>query len=156
MPGTPTTLVARYRDVTPPAAPAPKRPTTPAAPDRVGPAFGFNPRTALFARRSRLRGVVSDPSGIKRMRVAVGRKYRNGRCAWWSTRRKRLSAPTRRCDRPAWITATLKRRRAGVYDWGVRLRRRLPAGDYRVALRAEDLRGNASQRVGNPPRLRKR
>ena len=100
--------------------------------------------------------MVSDPSGVKRMRVAVGRKARNGLCAWWSTKRRRLSAPTRRCDRPAWITATLSLRRKGVYDWGVRLRRRLPAGAYRLALRAEDLPGNAARRLGNGPRLRRR
>ena len=154
VPGGPSTLVARYRDVTPPAPAAP--PSKPARPDRSGPVFGFDSKRGLHSRRSRLRGVVADPSGVKRMRVAVGRKYRNGLCAWWSTKRKRLSAPTRRCDRPAWITATRARRRNGAYDWGVRLRRRLPAGDYRVALSAEDLRGNAAQRLGNGPRLRER
>ena len=109
MPGTPTTLVARYRDVTP-APPAPRAPRPPdhAGPDRAGPTFGFNSgATGLHTRRSRLRGVVADPSGVKRMRVAVGRKYRNGLCAWWSTKCKRLSAPD-----PALRPAGLDRRDA--------------------------------------------
>ena len=157
VPGAPITLVARYRDVTP-APPAPPPPASPAkpAPDRAGPTFGFNSKTALHTRGSRLRGVVADPSGLKRMRVAVGRKSRDGLCAWWSTKRKRLSAPTRRCDKPVWIAATLKRRSKGTYEWGIRLRRRLPRGAYRIALSAEDPLGNAARRLGNGPRLRSR
>ena len=155
VPGTPLTLVARYTDVTSPLPKPTPKPTP--KPDRTGPTFGFSSKTGLHGRRSRLRGVVADPAGIKRMRVAVGRKYRNGLCSWWSTKRKRLSAPTRRCDKPVWITAKLVRRGKGAtYDWDVRLRRRLPTGAYRIAFSAEDLLANAARRLGNGPRLRAR
>jgi hypothetical protein len=160
VPGTPTWLVARYTDVTPPAPPAkPAAPAKPAppAPDRSGPTFAFNSRTALYARGARLRGTVTDPSKVRLMQVAVGRRNRRGRCYWWSATRRRLSATARSCSRPRWITAKLGAPSAkGAHRWVARLRRALPRGRYRIALKAVDGRGNVSRRVGNALTLKRR
>jgi glucose/arabinose dehydrogenase len=160
VPGTPTWLVARYTDVTPPAPPAkpavPAKPAPP-APDRSGPTFAFNSKAALYARGTRLRGTVTDPSKVRLMQVAVGRRNRRGRCYWWSATRRRLSATASSCSRPRWITAKLGAPSAkGAYRWVARLRRALPRGRYRIALKAVDGRGNVTRRVGNALTLRRR
>ena len=100
---------------------------------------------------------MTDASKVKRMQVAVGRKRRDGRCYWWSAKRRRMSATTRSCSRPRWITAKLGAPSAkGAYRWVARLRRALPRGRYRIALKAIDGRGNVSRRVGNALTLKRR
>jgi len=139
------------RDAKPsPPKPSPA-PVTPKSPsifvDRSGPSIAFNNRRGLRGGRV-LRGRVSDPSGVKKMQVAVT-SARDGRCRSWSPRRRRFGrASQRACGRPALFLARL-RRSAGGYVWTARLGARLRRGRYRVTLRAEDARGNVTRGTGS-------
>jgi len=126
--------------------PAPVKPKPPSVlPDRRGPSIAFNARRGLRGRT--VKGRVSDPSGVKRMQVAVT-SARDGRCRSWSPRRRRFGRASRRaCARPAFFSARL-RRSGGGYVWTARLGARLARGRYVVALRAVDGRGNVAARTG--------
>jgi hypothetical protein len=129
---------------TPPPSVAP---SPPAAPAPILPADTAGPRlrlTKIRLRRGRISGTVSDPSGVRSVKVAVRRRLPRGGCAWWLRPRRRLSHGRKSCDRPRWMRARLRRREGRVL-WSVRLGGRLPAGVFRVLVRAVDNNGNASR-----------
>ena len=132
---------------TPPSAPPPAAPVPPAAPAPAVTADSAGPRlrvTRIRPRRGRISGTASDPSGVRSVKVAVRRRSRGGGCAWWLRARRRLSNGHKRCDRPRWMRAGL-RRRDGRVLWSVRLRAKLPPGAFRVLGRAVDGKGNAAR-----------
>ncbi len=130
------TLTARYRDVTPTIVKPAPPPVLP-PPDHSGPRLRFK---KLDARNGMLNGTVSDAAGVKTVYVALGHATENRRCHWWVTSAGRLSRGTRPCSKPLWIRAALK-----GSNWTAKLnRRRVPAGYYRLVLRAVDRLGNTS------------
>ncbi len=136
--GTVTRIV--YRTPAPPVAPPPAAP--PAAPlDRRGPRLRLR---SVKPRRGRISGTASDGSGIRNVMVSVRRRLRGGGCSWWLRPKRRMSTGKQRCDRPRWMKAKLARRN-GVVLWSVRLHGRLPAGTFRVLVRATDRKGNTSK-----------
>jgi glucose/arabinose dehydrogenase len=131
-------LVARYRDAGPVLKPNGFGPGA----DRLG------PRIALRRARSRtLTGTVSDPSGVKRLDVALRGRKRGGRCRWWSPTTGRLARNGGRCTKPRWMKAKLKQASARQWSWSVALHGRLRTGRYAVAVRATDGAGNVSDRL---------
>jgi hypothetical protein len=135
---------------------------------------GLAPRSARIARRNRrvtrrrlhLRGTVrerdcADRTGLPgelrsraprnrvgRVRVAVARIGAKGRCRYLRLRgrRGRLGV-RRRCSRPAYLPARVRRsRQPGVFVWGLRRRVTLPPGRYRVLVSGVDSRGNRERR----------
>ena len=133
-------LIAVYRD-TSPGAPAPPGGQAPSGSDEQGPKLRL---LELSARRGRVRGSASDPSGIERVAVALRSRSGAKDCAWWLSRRKAMSGANRSCKRPAWIKARLVRAAGGV-RFGVRLGRPVPPGRYRVIVKAVDRAGNATK-----------
>jgi hypothetical protein len=133
------TLTAHYRYVTPTIVKPAPPPVLP-APDHSGPRLRFK---KLDARKGLLSGTVSDAAGVKTVYVAMGHAIEGKRCHWWATSVGRLSRTTRSCSKPRWIRATLK----GT-AWTAKLnRKRVPAGHYRVLLRAVDRLGNTSSKL---------
>ena len=55
-----------------------------------------------------------------------------------------MSVSARRCDRPRWMDARLAST-SGDVEWLLDLGKRLPAGSYRVLVRARDTAGNVSE-----------
>lgn len=78
---------------------------------------------------SRISGrVKADSVGVAGVSVAVLRRA-NGRCAWWSSRRKAFAMGS--CTRPRWVTAS------GDERWQLRVRRRaFKRGNYSAYVRA--------------------
>ena len=147
-----TTLKARYRDVTPRTLGA--TPVLPAR-DARGPQLTFSARTGFDPRRGVVAGGAQDPSGVKRVDVAVARALRGGGCRWWLPSKGRLSRDQRSCRRPEWIPAKLSGG-AGAPRWKASLRRRgVPAGGYRLLFRAIDLQGNETRLLGDGARVAK-
>jgi hypothetical protein len=137
-----TELTANYTQrtsppVDPPPGVPPTNPTPPA--DRSGPALRL---LGINAARGRIRGSVSDPSGVSGVKVALRARLRQDECAWWLAGKRRMSVEPRRCDRPRWINARLAAT-SGDVQWLLVLGKRLPPGAYRVLVRAEDTKGNA-------------
>jgi glucose/arabinose dehydrogenase len=122
-------------------APSSPGPSTPPIADGKGPALRL---VAVNAARGRIRGVVSDPSGVAAVQVALRARQQRQRCRWWLAGRRKLSASLRRCDRPRWLGARLAAT-SGNARWLAVLGRRLPPGSYRVLVRARDTAGNVSQ-----------
>jgi PKD repeat protein len=130
------TLTARYRDVTPTIVKPAPPPVLP-PPDHSGPRMRFK---KLDARKGMLSGTVSDAAGVKAVYVAMGHAVEGKRCHWWAASVGRLSRTTRSCSKPRWIRATLK-----GSGWTAKLnRKRVPAGYYRLLLRAVDRLGNTT------------
>jgi glucose/arabinose dehydrogenase len=156
MPAGDLTLTARYGTVlgppAPPAPPAPPSPSprSPTAPqDARPPRLAFNVRRGINAKRGRLTGIVADPSGVRRVDVALRRAKRaRGKCLWWSRKAKRVRSRATRCGRPAFMRAKLRRSR-GRTRWILALRKRLPRGRYVVVFRTMDRAGNVGR--GRPP-----
>jgi glucose/arabinose dehydrogenase len=143
-PDSAVTMTARYRDVTPPivqqapttSLPPPVLP----APDKSGPRLHYKK-----LKKGVLSGTVSDAAGVRSVYVALGRKNARKRCAWWATSAGRLARKAVACTKPRWIRAKLK----GT-TWTAKLGRKpIPAGSYRLVIRARD-------RLGNPTDLFKR
>jgi Domain of unknown function (DUF1929)/PKD domain len=111
----------------------------PGLPDTTGPRLRL---LGVNAARGRIRGSAADPAGVESVKVALRRKLRGG-CSWWLKGKRRMSANPRRCDRPRWINARLAATSGGV-RWQLALGKRLPAGTYRVLVRAADTEGNKS------------
>jgi glucose/arabinose dehydrogenase len=134
-------LSANYRERggqgVPPPPPAPPAPP----PDRTGPALRL---LGVNASRGRIRGTVTDPSGVSAVQVALRGRLARGKCSWWLARQRRMSASGRRCDRPRWMNARLTST-SGEVRWQLALGRRLPAGKYRVLVRAADTEDNLSE-----------
>ncbi len=134
----------------PPAAGPPAGGTSPppasGQPPAGPPADGRGPSLRLLGvntARGRIRGSVTDPSGIAVVEVALRRKLRSGDCSWWLERQRAMSAQPRRCDRPRWIDARLSST-SGDVRWLLALGKRLPQGNYQVMMRAADTAGNSS------------
>jgi hypothetical protein len=129
-----------------PAATATPQPSPKPAADRHGPVIRLG-HTGFSARRGVLAGQVLDPSGIRRVDVALrARPVKSRRCRWWSRRAGRL-ARRASCAHPRWIRARL-RRHGSVVDWRATLGGRVPRGLYVVQLRAVDMKGNVTTRIG--------
>ena len=99
--------------------------------------------TKVKVRRGIITGTASDPSGVRRVMVAVRHRLRGG-CAWWLRPERRLSTGRKPCDRPRWMRARLRRDERPDL-WSVRLRGPLPPGRFRVLVRAVDRAGNAAR-----------
>lgn len=146
--------VARWVLLAHPLPPSPSstlpgtaRKPAPKATDKRGPTFEFTAATGFNARRGVIAGRVLDPSGVKKVAVALGMKpHRSRRCDWWSRRSARF-AHAASCAHPRWINATL-RRQGSAFRWRVTLRHRIPRGRYFIDLRAWDGKGNVTTRTG--------
>jgi glucose/arabinose dehydrogenase len=123
----------------PPVDPEP----TPPAPraDTAGPLLRL---LAVNAGLGRVRGSVTDPSGVSAVQVALRARLGRTDCSWWLAHRRRMSVSARRCDRPRWINARLAST-SGEVQWLLALGRRLPAGKYRVLVRAMDTEDNLTE-----------
>jgi len=147
VPAEPTELTANYAERAsppgePPGEPPPGIPPVdpdpiPPTPDRVGPALRL---LGVNAGRGRIRGAVTDPSGVSAVEVAL-RARRADECGWWLAAKRRISEAPRRCDRPRWINARLTAT-SGEVQWLLVLGKRLPPGTYRVLVRGTDTAGN--------------
>jgi glucose/arabinose dehydrogenase len=136
IPSSDVAFIAGYRDVGP--AVAPTGGFGP-GPDKLG------PRIALGrAAPRRLTGSVSDPSGIKSLRVGLRSAARKGGCRWWSTKLGRLARKKSQCAKVRWMKALLKPAGAGASTWTVDLNGRLPKGRFKLVFRAVDKAGNVS------------
>lgn len=109
--------------------------------DRTGPLLRV---TRVSPRRGRVYGTALDKSGVRRVQVALRRPLKAGGCSWWLTAKKRMASAARRCDRPRWLPAALTETADGV-SWLAETRTPLPAGRYRVVVRAFDSLSNPSQ-----------
>jgi PKD repeat protein len=108
-------------------------------PDKTGPRIVL---TRANARR--LLGKVSDPSGVKRVAVALRARKRRGGCRWWSAKAARLVHKGGDCSKPRWMRAVLRAPGAGESRWRLVLNGRLPKGRYTLAFRGVDGAGNVS------------
>lgn len=129
-----------------PGSGAPGTPGAPSPPGGSGPSDNTGPRLRLLgvnATRGRIRGSAADGSGVARVRVALRRRVKGGRCGWLLKKNGKVRLVRRRCDRPRWMTAGLTPTRAGA-RWLLALGRSIPPGSYRVLARASDVHGNAS------------
>jgi hypothetical protein len=117
----------------------------PSCRDTLAPTARFT-RAAQTARRRRLvlSGRASDRSNCRRARAGVRRvvvsvALRTGKRCRFLRSDGRLGTP-RSCARQAFLPAR------GTTRWSFTLRRRLPRGRYRVAVKAMDRAGNAQSR----------
>src|SRR6185436_4430213 len=136
-------LVARYRDTGPAPFAAVPAGLAPAG-DKLGPVVRLRSRRPART----LRGSVSDPSGVRELKVALRRG-----CRWWNSIAGRLSRG-RKCTKPVWMTPALKPVGQGKWAWSVKLRGHPPHGRYIVRVRAADSLGNVSQTLAGKARLR--
>ncbi len=109
-------------------------------PDTAGPTVRLQRNIARLIRRGLLSGSVSDPNGVGRVDVGLA-QVRGKRCRWWRPR-KGLTRRASSCARPSWMRA-----RISGSKWTIRLRGKVPAGRYRIALRARDRAGHESKRI---------
>ena len=137
--GTVTRITYAPPGPAPPASPPPPAPAPPA--DTRGPRLRLG---SIRPRRGLVSGTARDQSGVRRVEVAVRRRLRGRGCSWWLRSQGRMARKRLRCDRPRWMRAKLRRVESGV-RWSVRLRGRLPAGTYRVLVKATDRRGNVAR-----------
>ena len=136
IPATDLSLVARYRDAGP--ALAPTGGFGP-GPDKLGPRITFK-----GAGTRRLRGSVSDPSGVSSLRVGLRSAKRKGGCRWWRPKAGGLSRKQTGCAKPHWMKALLKPSGNGKWTWAVELHGRLPKGRLKLVFRAVDGAGNVA------------
>ena len=139
------TLTAAYQG--PPSLPIPASGADPSPGepgDSAGPHVLFNPARGLInGRKARLWGIVRDPSGVRKVLVALRqlRKPR-GRCLWWARGRGGFAEP-RSCRRPLYMPARLKGRDTRA-RWTLPLGGHLPPGRYLIFFRSLDAAGNAA------------
>jgi hypothetical protein len=117
--------------------------------DSTGPTLRL---TGVSPRRGRLRGLALDASGVRTVRVALRARRSDGGCSWWIPRLERMSAGRRSCKRPRLHAAELTPTDGGV-RWLAKLGGSLPAGRYRVIVRARDNAGNKSRLRAGPSTL---
>jgi glucose/arabinose dehydrogenase len=140
MPPNDLTLTARYGTVLGPPAPPPSPPAK--VPDKVAPKLIFNVRKGINVKKGRFSGTVSDPSGVRRVQLALrGAKKKAGKCRWWSKKAKKLNAKAAKCGKPAFMTAKLSKV-GGKTKWTLSLGTRVPKGRYVLVFRATDGAGN--------------
>jgi glucose/arabinose dehydrogenase/chitodextrinase len=99
--------------------------------------------TAVAAKRGRLRGSALDAGGVRLVQVALRGRRTEAGCRWWLPRLERMSIGRRLCERPRWL-ATERTAITGGVRWLANLGARLPAGRYRVVVRAFDDANNES------------
>jgi glucose/arabinose dehydrogenase/PKD repeat protein len=117
--------------------------------DSTGPTLRL---TGVSPRRGRLRGLALDASGVRAVRVALRERRSDGGCRWWIPRLERMSAGRRSCKRPRLHAAELTATDGGA-RWLAKLGGSLPAGRYRVVVRALDNAGNKSRLRAGPSTL---
>ena len=110
--------------------------------DKLGPVIRLRRRRAART----LTGTVSDPGGVRTLRIAVRARATRRGCRWWNARAGRL-ARRAKCAKPRWIKTRLKRLEPGTWAWSAKLGRRLPRGRYTVLVRALDGLGNVSSKL---------
>ena len=133
---------------------APGQPLPPAAPGAGGPIA--NDTTAPVSRLTglrrsyargrgprRLAGTVSDPSGVRVVKLRLARK-RGGRCSWYSGKQERFRGG--RCGRAPWFAIGDDAR------WSYLLPERLGRGSYTLEAKAVDRAFNRDDR--RPARVR--
>jgi hypothetical protein len=110
--------------------------------------LSFDPRRGLLRRgRALLRGTASDPSGLRRVQVALRQaRKEEGGCRWWMQRGGAFPPGARNCARPAYMTAKLNGSGENV-SWMLPLGGRLREGRYLLFFHSVDGAGN----VGGGP-----
>jgi hypothetical protein len=143
--GGPTTFTAKY------SAPALSLAVFSGA--STGPVDKRGPKLTLRspvrgARHGWLEGAVGDPSGVRRVEVALrARQVSRTGCRWWSLKARRLRRASA-CSAPAWIRARLSPLGTrNVWRWHVSLAAPLPRGGYVLFVRGEDRAGNVTRAV---------
>ena len=141
-----------------PAPPPTPPPTTPSGgggtPDRTGPKLRFRAKTGFDRRRWRLSGSASDPSGVRRVDLALARKQ-GARCRYWSPRRRDLGK-LRSCTRRRVFFRGSLALAGSPRRWSAKLRGPLPPGRYVLTLKGTDRKGNVSMRRGIHLRVKQR
>lgn len=123
-------------------------PQPPPPPPVDAPSITFDPGHGLVNhRRAVLRGTATDPSGVRKVQVALRQSQKQGgRCHWWSQRKGGFPKATSSCGRLAYMTAKLKGS-GEQFSWTLALGGHLSAGRYLLNFRTEDGAGN----VGGGP-----
>jgi glucose/arabinose dehydrogenase len=105
--------------------------------------LSFNPERGLVRRgKAVLRGTASDPSGLRRVQVALRQaRKEDGGCRWWMQRSGAFAAGPRSCGQPAYMTAKLKGAGEKV-SWVLPLGGQLHQGRYLLFFRSVDGAGN--------------
>jgi hypothetical protein len=142
-------LLARYRDTGPVPFAAASAGLGPGG-DKLGPVVRLRSRRPA----RKLTGTVTDPSGVRDLRVALRATAKRRGCRWWNAGAGRLGRATK-CAKPRWMKTTLKPLEQGTWAWSVKLGGRLPRGSYTIRVRAEDALGNVSQTLAGKPRIRR-
>lgn len=123
-----------------------------------------SPATLLFdskrglknRRRAVLRGTVRDPSGVRKVKVALrALRKEAGKCRWWSAARGDFAKRAKSCGKAAYMAAQLKGAGTEV-RWVLPLGGPLPAGRYLVYFRTVDKVGNVGAGPGGKPSVRLR
>jgi hypothetical protein len=97
-------------------------------------------RVVRLSGRSSDRGCGAKGAGkVKRVRVAVGRRYANERCRYLQPNNR--FGPLVSCLRTTYLSAR------GTTSWSIRLKRRLPRGRYVVWVRGVDAAGNVEHKA---------
>jgi glucose/arabinose dehydrogenase len=105
-------------------------------------------RGLVVARRSLLRGTARDPSGVRRVQVALrALAKRAGKCRWWSARLGGLAERGTSCAKPAYMGARLSGGGSEV-RWTLPLGGRILPGRYLLVFRTVDGEGNVGRGPG--------
>jgi hypothetical protein len=97
-------------------------------------------RAVRLSGRSRDRGCGAKGAGrVRRVRVAVGRRYADQRCRYLKPNNR--FGPLVSCLRTTYLSAR------GTTRWSIRLKRRLPRGRYVVWARGIDAAGNVEHKA---------
>jgi glucose/arabinose dehydrogenase len=150
------TLTALYQGP-PSTSPLPSGPPPSPPRDRVGPLLSFNPKGGLVkGRKASLRGTARDPSGVRKVGVALrALRKEAGKCRWWSAARGDFAKRAASCRKIAYMPAQLKGTGAEV-RWVLPLGGPLPAGKYILYFRTVDKAGNVGFGPGGKRSLRLR
>jgi glucose/arabinose dehydrogenase/PKD repeat protein len=110
--------------------------------------LSFDPKRGLLRRgKAVLRGTASDPSGLRRVQVALRQaRKEDGGCRWWMQSSGAFASGVRSCGRPAYMTAKLEGSGEKV-SWVLPLSGQLQEGRYLLFFHSVDGAGN----VGGGP-----
>jgi glucose/arabinose dehydrogenase len=104
--------------------------------------LAFSSKRGLVNHHKALRGTASDPSGLRKVQVALRRASRvGGGCRWWQQRKGAFGSAAGSCAPSAYMTAKLKGSGEKV-SWVLPLGGRLPVGRYLIFFRSVDGAGN--------------
>jgi hypothetical protein len=103
----------------------------------------FSPKRGLVNhRKAMLRGTATDPSGVRKVQVALRQAQKTGgRCRWWSQRKGGFPTGASSCGHLAYMIAKLNGS-GERFSWVLALGGHLPAGRYLLHFRTEDGAGN--------------